>query len=131
MNCAVLQKLLCEFVGTFGLTFTVVMTQTGTSTVFAASAFLACFAYAFGSISGTHINPAVSISVFTWGLIEGTAKAIELPLYVLSQFIGNFHFKTYMKLSFLFRRNYFPQIRFLFSMRCSSRWHYRSCFLEN
>merc|ERR1719359_22748 len=88
MNCAVLQKLLCEFVGTFGLTFTVVMTQTGTYTPFAASAFLACFAYAFGSISGTHINPAVSIGVFTWGLIDGTAKAIELPLYVLSQFVG-------------------------------------------
>ena len=86
------QKLTCEGVGTFGLTLTVVMVNgtAPTMTVFAVGMYLACFAYAFGSISGTHINPAVSVGVFTWGIINKTASALEFALYILIQYVGNY-----------------------------------------
>jgi len=84
------QKLTCEGFGTFGLTFTVVMVNATAPpmTVFAVGIYLAVFAYAFGSVSGTHINPAVSLGVFTWGFIQKTASAVEFVCYIIIQYVG-------------------------------------------
>ncbi|MGA2837956.1 MAG: aquaporin Z [Acidimicrobiales bacterium] len=41
-------------------------------------------AYAIGSISGCHINPAVTIGLW----VIGKTKTIELPFYIVGQFVG-------------------------------------------
>ena len=45
---------------------------------------LLCAAYLFGSISGCHINPAVTIGL--WAL--GKTKSGDLPVYFVAQIIG-------------------------------------------
>jgi len=45
---------------------------------------LLCAAYLFGSISGCHINPAVTIGL--WAM--GKTKSRDVPLYVVAQLIG-------------------------------------------
>src|SRR6476620_3264342 len=45
---------------------------------------LLCAAYAIGSISGCHINPAVTIGL--WAM--GKTKAGDMPYYVCGQVIG-------------------------------------------
>lgn len=45
---------------------------------------LACAAYAIGSISGCHINPAVTIGL--WAI--GKTKAKDVPYYLVGQVIG-------------------------------------------
>jgi aquaporin Z len=78
-----------EFIGTFALVFI----GTGASIVangdFVAIALayglaLAVFVYAFGHISGAHVNPAV-----TFGLaLNGTVKWMQAIFYWLAQFAG-------------------------------------------
>ena len=41
-------------------------------------------AYAIGSISGCHINPAVTLGLW----VIGKTKSIELPFYIVGQFVG-------------------------------------------
>src|SRR3990172_12330452 len=77
-----------ELIGTFALVFVgaaVSMYDAGLLAVALGHGLtLAVFAYAFGHISGTHINPAV-----TFGLaLNGTIKWGEAVFYWIAQFIG-------------------------------------------
>lgn len=77
-----------ELIGTFALVFVgaaVGMYNAGLLAVALAHGLtLAVFAYAFGHISGTHINPAV-----TFGLaLNGTIQWIEALVYWVAQFAG-------------------------------------------
>jgi MIP family channel proteins len=77
-----------ELIGTFALVFVgaaVGMYNAGLLAIALAHGLtLAVFAYAFGHISGTHINPAV-----TFGLaLNGTVKWSEALVYWVAQFAG-------------------------------------------
>lgn len=79
---------LAELIGTFALVF--VGAATGLynegllAVALAHGLTLAVFAYAFGHISGTHINPAV-----TFGLaLNGTVLWSEAVVYWVAQFVG-------------------------------------------
>lgn len=79
---------LAEFIGTFALVF--IGAGAGAANAglvgvaLAHGLTLAVFAYAFGYISGTHVNPAV-----TFGLaLQGAVKWREAVFYWLAQFIG-------------------------------------------
>src|SRR5215216_6612868 len=79
---------LAELIGTFALVFvgaSVGLYDAGLLAVALAHGLtLAVFAYAFGHISGTHINPAV-----TFGLaLNGTVKWGEAAVYWVAQFAG-------------------------------------------
>ena len=95
------RKLVAEFVGTFLLVFLAVgaavfgiaagvgVDGAGSSsgTVGVALAFgltVLMLAYAFGPISGTHVNPAVTLGVF----LAKRMEAKEAGLYVVAQFAG-------------------------------------------
>src|SRR5215207_6354337 len=77
-----------ELIGTFALVFVgaaVSMYDSGLLAVALAHGLtLAVFAYVFGHISGTHINPAV-----TFGLaLNGTVTWVEAIVYWVAQFAG-------------------------------------------
>lgn len=79
---------LAEFIGTFALVF--IGAGAGAANAgllgvaLAHGLTLAVFAYAFGYISGTHVNPAV-----TFGLaLQGAVKWSEALVYWLAQFLG-------------------------------------------
>lgn len=79
---------LAEFIGTFALVFIGAgagIVQAGLVGVALAHGFtLAVFAYAYGHISGTHVNPAV-----TFGLaLNGTVKWGQAVFYWIAQFAG-------------------------------------------
>ena len=86
-----MNKYLAEFIGTF----TLVLFGCGTAVVaggevgvlgiaFAFGFALIAMAYGIGSISGCHINPAVSLSVF----IAGRMNSKDLLGYIVAQFLG-------------------------------------------
>jgi len=87
-----LAPLACEFVGTFGLTYVITMTSTGGPGAICPGAFYATYAYAFGAISGTHINPAVSLAVFAYKAAAQHAPVMEclkeVSCYILTQWCG-------------------------------------------
>lgn len=79
---------LAEFIGTFALVFIGAgagIANAGLVGVALAHGFtLAVFAYAYGHISGTHVNPAV-----TFGLaLNGTVKWGQAAFYWIAQFAG-------------------------------------------
>ncbi len=79
---------LAEFIGTFALVFvgmTAGVVNAGlVGVALAYGLTLAAFYYAYGYISGTHLNPAV-----TFGLaLNGTVKWIQLVFYWIAQFAG-------------------------------------------
>lgn len=79
---------LAEFIGTFALVFVgmcAAIVNAGLIGVALAQGFtLAVFVYAYGHISGTHINPAV-----TFGLaLNGTVKWGQAVFYWIAQFAG-------------------------------------------
>ncbi len=82
-----MKKLIAEFIGTFLLTYGV-MLSLGSSiapiTPVVAAFILAFVAYAIGSITGAHINPAITLSIWSVGKIEGRLAG----KYVLSQVLG-------------------------------------------
>ena len=80
---------LAEFIGTFALVF--IGTSAGIVTkgdvvgiAIAYGLTLAVFVYAYGHISGAHLNPAV-----TFGLaLNGTVKWMQAVFYWVAQFVG-------------------------------------------
>jgi len=77
----------CEFLGTFFLTFTVCLCAMFGSAAWNATAIasaLMAAVYAFGPISGGHLNPAVSLSF----LFSRKANKWKVLQYILSQFLG-------------------------------------------
>ena len=80
---------LAEFIGTFALVF--IGTSAGIVTkgdvvgiAIAYGLTLAVFVYAYGHISGAHLNPAV-----TFGLaLNGTVKWMQAVFYWVAQFAG-------------------------------------------
>jgi aquaporin Z len=94
MSHRTIPKLLAEFIGTFALVFigagaaAVVGTGAGLSGIaaiaFAHGLTLMVFAFAYGPISGGHMNPAVTVGV----LAAGAMRAGEALGYIVSQLIG-------------------------------------------
>src|SRR5229473_2539373 len=94
MSNRIATKLLAEFIGTFSFVFigagTAAVVGGGaglngiTAVAFAHGLAIMAFAYAYGPVSGGHMNPAVTIGVLAAGAI-GAGEAIG---YVVSQLIG-------------------------------------------
>lgn len=84
-----MKKYIAEALGTFTLALVVALSLAGTfpiSTPLLAALVLGLFVYSIGHISGTHINPAVTIGA--WSIKKISAQ--DAWLYIVSQFIGAF-----------------------------------------
>lgn len=83
-----MQKYVAELLGTFALTLVVFMSSTATTplltTPFLAALTLGLFVYTIGPISGCHINPAVTIGLFSVKKIAPN----DTILYIVAQFAG-------------------------------------------
>lgn len=82
-----MKKYVAETVGTFGLAIMVGLSLTGAfpvPTPLIAALTLGLFVYSMGHISGTHINPAVTIGAWSIGKINNE-DAIK---YILAQTLG-------------------------------------------
>src|ERR1700739_402016 len=94
MSNRIAPKLLAEFIGTFALIFigaaagAVVGDGVGLNGIaaiaFAHGLTIMVFAFAYGSVSGGHMNPAVTVAVRAAGAI-GVGSAIG---YIISQLLG-------------------------------------------
>jgi aquaporin Z len=87
------KKLISEFLGTFFLIFvgcgTALFTMKFVGYIGVAFAFgitLMALIYAFGPVSGCHINPAVSFGM----LLSGRMDVKEFLMYVIAQLVGAF-----------------------------------------
>jgi aquaporin Z len=83
------QKLVCEFLGTFMLVLTVGLNVLGKSVggAFSIGASLMCMIYALGDISGGHFNPAVTLACLISGFCSDLSGG-QAALYMLVQVIG-------------------------------------------
>src|SRR4030081_2951373 len=94
MPTSLAPKLLAEFIGTFAFVFiragaaAVVGDGAGLNGIgaiaFAHGLTIMVFAFAYGSLSGGHMNPAVTVGV----LAAGAMSAGEAAGYIVSQLIG-------------------------------------------
>jgi MIP family channel proteins len=94
MSNRIAPKLLAEFIGTFALIFigagagAVVGEGVGlpgiVAIAFAHGLTVMAFAFAYGSVSGGHFNPTVTVGV----LSAGAMRAGEAACYIVSQLIG-------------------------------------------
>jgi len=93
MSNSLAPKLLAEFIGTFALVFigagaaSIVGGAGGggiTAVAFAHGLAIMAFAFAYGSVSGGHMNPAVTVGVLAAGAM-GVGEAVG---YIVSQLIG-------------------------------------------
>jgi aquaporin Z len=94
MSNRIAPKLLAEFIGTFAFVFigagaaAVVGSGVGlpgiTAIAFAHGLAIMAFAFAYGSVSGGHMNPAVTVGV----LAAGAMSVGEAIGYIVSQLIG-------------------------------------------
>src|SRR5713226_5404240 len=83
----VMKKYLAEFLGTFALALAVALSLAGkfpVPTPVVAGLALGVCVYTFGAISGTHINPAITIGLLAIGKI----KIKDAAAYVVAQFAG-------------------------------------------
>lgn len=87
------RKYCAEFIGTFALTFTVLLSIGGTSAsltaVFAALT-VGLFVYTVGNISGTHLNPAVTLSLLSVKKISLHDAAAYIVVQVLGALLAMF-----------------------------------------
>src|SRR5215472_3081214 len=84
----IMRKYVTEFIGTFGLVFTVgtaVLTDAAFAPL-AIAAVLMVLVYAGGHISGAHYNPAISLGVF----LRGGLSRSEMGLYWIAQLVAAF-----------------------------------------
>lgn len=82
-----LNKYLAEFIGTFTLAFVVALSLAGTfpvPTPVLAGLTLGLFVYSIGHISGTHINPAITLGALSIKKIS----AMDALYYWIAQFLG-------------------------------------------
>lgn len=82
-----MKKYIVEFLGAFTLTFVVAMSLANNfvvATPVLAALILGVFVYTIGSISGAHINPGVTIGLWSINKI----KTSEAFFYVVAQLIG-------------------------------------------
>jgi len=80
-------KYIAEFFGTFTLALAVLLSlafNAPVATPLLAALTLGLFVYTTGHISGTHINPAVTVGIFTLGKI----KPVEAVGYIVAQMLG-------------------------------------------
>ena len=87
MAKALSKKLGAEFLGTLSLALAVTLTlqmRSGLATPLAAGLTLALFVYTIGGVSGSHINPAVTLGLWSIKKIK-TDEAIH---YIIAQLIG-------------------------------------------
>src|SRR5690242_20430831 len=84
----IMNKYVCEFIGTFFLVLTIGCTVVGTPAgvipPLAIEAALMVMIFAGGHISGAHYNPAVTLGV----MIRGKLKAADMLPYWVAQLIG-------------------------------------------
>ncbi len=82
-----MKKYLTEFIGTFFLVLTIVVTVNGGAGAMAPlaiGAVLMVMVYAGGHISGAHYNPAVTVGV----CLRGACSWSEAPMYIVAQLVG-------------------------------------------
>lgn len=82
-----MKKYIAEILGTFALTLIVGLSLAGSFAVptpVLAALVLGLFVYSIGHISGTHINPAVTLGA--WSIKKISSK--DVLGYILAQFIG-------------------------------------------
>jgi len=81
-----LRKYVTEFVGTFGLVFTIGCAVIGKAALapLAIGAVLMALVYAGGHVSGAHYNPAVTLAVY----LRGKLPAAEVLPYWIAQVLG-------------------------------------------
>jgi MIP family channel proteins len=92
MNSTLSKALVAELIGTFALIFVGagagIMTGLGignlVSVALAHGLVIVVFAYAYGHISGTHINPAVTFGLWVAGRIE----TVKMLFYWVAQLLG-------------------------------------------
>ena len=94
MSNRIAPKLLAEFIGTFSFVFigagTAAVVGGGvglngiTAVAFAHGLAIMAFAFAYGSVSGGHMNPAVTVGV----LAAGAMSVGEAIGYIVSQLVG-------------------------------------------
>jgi MIP family channel proteins len=89
MSNQIAPKLLAEFIGTFSFVFIgAVGAGVGlpgiTAIAFAHGLTIMVFAFAYGPVSGAHMNPAVTVGV----LAAGAMRAGEAVGYIVSQLVG-------------------------------------------
>jgi MIP family channel proteins len=78
MSNSLAPKLLAEFIGTFAFVFI------GAGAAAVVGFTIMVFAFAYGPVSGGHMNPAVTIGV----LAAGAMRAGEAAGYIVSQLVG-------------------------------------------
>ncbi|HSF43874.1 MAG TPA: aquaporin [Thermoanaerobaculia bacterium] len=88
-------SLLAEFIGTFALIF--IGAGAGAlglgglvGVAFAHGLVVIAFAYSYGHISGTHINPAVTLGVFAAGKIDAARAFSYIVFQILGGIVGAF-----------------------------------------
>lgn len=83
-----MRKYVAELIGTFSLTFVVILSLSSSvfplATPFLAALTLLLFVYSIGGISGCNINPAVTAGLLAIGKID----IKDAIFYVVAQFIG-------------------------------------------
>lgn len=82
-----MRSYVAEFIGTFGLTLAVGISLAGVfpvATPVVAALTVGIFVYTVGHISGTHINPAITVAAWSLGKMRFASAAY----YVAAQFLG-------------------------------------------